>query len=314
MAPVIVPFGPTAGFIILDPQPTGNAQVSTTTTNPNAEAHAKQRHSPSLKESPTKISRRQPLLRDEDVVTYWASMSLSASDATSGAGRDLGDAINTASTKRGKSFQRKHVTAVINSFAFGRELLAAEPKIDLFLFIITHDSLHLKGFPCDIPFFNDLSEEQITSMADTMANTLRQRKDALTGFSRFKGRYPAVLELCARFSFLNDTFVVLCQRVLIQAPWGASFRISLGAGISVADQVCDVNMIVNYFQRGLNFAAWRMIGIVVFSMLIQLSFVYLQNKKMKPMKLALEVISVLLCFKPGVGYLFAKHAHPITHS
>jgi len=137
-------------------------------------------------------------------------------------------------------------------------------------------------------------------MTAALSNTLRQRKDAASGYAQFKGKYISAQDLTNLFPFLDQVCIDLSQEVLYVAPWGAALRTQLGAAVSILDMISDITVIIDKWINKDYWDAWFLICIIGIAIFLQLVVVYFQYRRLGFKRVAWESFLVISCVKPGV--------------
>jgi hypothetical protein len=179
------------------------------------------------------------------------------------------------------------------------QLAIRDPNILLLLLRLTSLKLRLP-YSCEVALFADLTAEQVEGISSTFSNCLRNRKMAGAGYAQWRGQHAAIQDLTDQHPFLKYTVVAIGQHVILVSPWGASFRIYSGAGISVLDMISDIFMIIDYIGNGLISGAAFLLCCIAFNITIQIIFVTAQNKKLGKVRIAKEAVYVILFIKPAV--------------
>ena len=95
-------------------------------------------------------------------------------------------------------------------------------------------------------------------------------------------------------------FITTVAKVVHERPdWGVRGRVILGALLSIADMITDINMIVQFFNTGHDSAAWATIFMISSNMVVQLVLVIWQNGRKPRAVILREMAIVLSCLKPG---------------
>ena len=105
-------------------------------------------------------------------------------------------------------------------------------------------------------------------------------------------------ELCPSFRpyLYNVTLLVFFKESRI----GANFRLYFGAGLSIADMVTDIVMIIQYIQASNWGFARTMIIMLSLNLFTQLCLSVLQNLKAGRKEVLLELLFTITCIAPGV--------------
>jgi len=92
---------------------------------------------------------------------------------------------------------------------------------------------------------------------------------------------------------------VVAKRMLGEVSWGLKMRVIVGAGLSILDMATDIFVIWRYMgEEETKGYGSSLLGMVVASMVLQMFFVFIQNRK-KPWVMAKEMLIVLTAMKPG---------------
>jgi hypothetical protein len=114
-------------------------------------------------------------------------------------------------------------------------------------------------------------------------------------------KYPALDVLAQRHVWLQPMLETIAKRRMARSPFGLRFRLTIGAGFSIADMVSDINNIVKMLLAGQNGGAYALLGLILASLAFQVLVVIVQNSHRGRRVVAWEIILVLSLLKAGVG-------------
>ena len=113
-------------------------------------------------------------------------------------------------------------------------------------------------------------------------------------------RFPALVQLEAKYGFLRPTFDYCAKGILATSMTGARWRTYSGAGISLMDMGSDLFMLWQFTKEGRAGFAFGILATVLLNMCIQIILVVVQNRRMGKWVLAREILTALSCLKPAV--------------
>ena len=104
-------------------------------------------------------------------------------------------------------------------------------------------------------------------------------------------------ELCPAFRPLLN---LVATAVFKTSSFGSSFRLYLGAFLSMFDMITDLLMVRNYIEsRNIGFAK-ALVSMLSLNMVVQLILVWVQNRRLGFTKFFFELLLTLFCVSPGV--------------
>ena len=95
--------------------------------------------------------------------------------------------------------------------------------------------------------------------------------------------------------------VTIGKRKLIEAPWGLVAKVGIGALLSMINVATNLYTLLDFLTQGQIGYAYATIGMLASSILIQLVFVYGQNRKRGVRQITKEWLIVIFHLKPVVG-------------
>jgi hypothetical protein len=144
-----------------------------------------------------------------------------------------------------------------------------------------------------------VSVKQGRTIGAGFAASLASNLTAAAAVDEWIGKYPALKELDREEVWFRPMMGTVALRLLAQVSWGLKSRLVIGAGLSVLDMASDINVIFYYSSRpGEESFGAALLGMILACMLLQLVFVYVQNRT-KPLVVLKEAAIVLTGLKPG---------------
>jgi hypothetical protein len=113
-------------------------------------------------------------------------------------------------------------------------------------------------------------------------------------------KYPALQELDRAENWFRPMMDTVAMRLLSEVAWGAKFRFSFGAFLSLLDMASDLNVVSKYMLFPETEAyGYALLGMIAACLALQVILVIVQNMKNKK-KLVREVLIVFSCLKPAL--------------
>ena len=115
-------------------------------------------------------------------------------------------------------------------------------------------------------------------------------------------RYKSLKELDQNEVFFRPMINHVARRLLGEVSWGLKMRVLTGAGLSILDMASDAYIGFKFLQdehKNTRLYGYILVGMILMSILGQLVFVVIQNRRVAPLKLAKEMFIVLTGLKPG---------------
>lgn len=129
--------------------------------------------------------------------------------------------------------------------------------------------------------------------------------------SLFLSSHPLASDLCRSPAALDLYLAsaVLCMSSTSQL--GAAARLFFGAGLSIADMVSDLIMIVHYAWTGQFFFAYGLCALLSTNLAIQMLITFIQNRRRGAFPVLFESMLVLTLLKPGIDAYRAVTGHEV---
>jgi hypothetical protein len=152
-----------------------------------------------------------------------------------------------------------------------------------------------------------VEEKEARVIGNNLMPCLKSRKVIKAGVDMWKLQNRAVGELFEEFPWMEGMFVEIGKGVVKTAPWGLTFRVTVGAVTSIFDLLTDV-YVTYMFWRGKKYGYFKAsLASLAVSIGIQMIFVWGQNRKLGMLRVLREWFPILIGFKPAVdAYRVAK--------
>jgi hypothetical protein len=112
--------------------------------------------------------------------------------------------------------------------------------------------------------------------------------------------FPALQELDEEYEWFRPMLEIISYRFLEEVPWGLKARVTVGAITSMTDLVTDVYVTYMFWSDEKYGYFKASLASLVASLVIQLLFVWAQNKKLGMQRVLKEWFPILIGFKPAV--------------
>jgi hypothetical protein len=145
-----------------------------------------------------------------------------------------------------------------------------------------------------------LTTVEATTIGSGFDAILRHSTDHIEAVDELLSTYPAMAVMAQQHVWFRPLLETIAQRRMASAPFGLRLRLTIGAGLSIADMLSDLYNIVKMFLAGQSAAACALLALILASLLVQILLVIVQNSHLGPRKVAWEVFLVLSLFKAGI--------------
>jgi hypothetical protein len=152
-----------------------------------------------------------------------------------------------------------------------------------------------------------VEEKEARVIGNNLMPCLKSRKLIEAGVDMWRLQNRAVGELFEEFPWMEGMFVEIGKGVVKTAPWGMTFRVTVGAVTSIVDLLTDVYVTYMFWSDKKYGYFKASLASLMVSMWIQLFCVWVQNKRLGMLRVLREWFPILIGFKPAVdAYRVAK--------
>jgi hypothetical protein len=145
-----------------------------------------------------------------------------------------------------------------------------------------------------------VEEKEARVIGNNLMPCLKSRKVIKAGVDMWRLQNRAVGELFEEFPWMEGMFVELGKGVVKAAPWGLTFRVTVGAVTSIFDLLTDV-YVTYMFLSDKKYGYFKAsLASLMVSIGIQMFTVWGQNRKLGMVKVVRECFPILIGFKPAV--------------
>ena len=192
------------------------------------------------------------------------------------------------------------VNHVMKDFYAFQELAELYPWFRSLLEGILDNNIYLFPPEIDLKLMN-LSNIEAKIIGQKLAKSLKQRKTAEVGVDQWMVQHPAMVELSENYPFFIPMVIVIGRQKVMDALWGARFRVYFGASLSLLDVVTDVQVVTRFFLTDKAAFAWLNLAFIGVSILLQLLMVIVQNRRRGFKVISYEMLIVVSMVKGAVG-------------
>ena len=147
---------------------------------------------------------------------------------------------------------------------------------------------------------SSLNENDARIIGNNLMPALKRNKIVATGIDQWMRQNRAIDELFDELPWMKGLFLAVGQGVVNSAPWGLTWRVSVGAALSTVDLVTDIYITYTFWKDGRNMFFLYSVAMLGTSMFIMLFMVWVQNRKMGWKRVLVEMIPVFVGLKPTV--------------
>jgi hypothetical protein len=145
-----------------------------------------------------------------------------------------------------------------------------------------------------------LTAAEATTIGSGFDAILRKSTDHFEAVGELLSTYAAMVVMEERYVWFRPLLETIAKRRMASAPLGLKLRLTIGAGLSVADMISDINNIINMFLAGQSAGAYALLSTILVSLSFQILLVVMQNSHRGKRVVAWEIFLVLSLFKAGV--------------
>ncbi|GMH72745.1 hypothetical protein TL16_g05998 [Triparma laevis f. inornata] len=165
-----------------------------------------------------------------------------------------------------RSHALKQVVRTVGRFAWFPTTMREILKGDLYL-----------NYPVDTKMVC-LDEDEAGQIGRNLIPALRSKKKVEAGIDQWRVQNRAAREFLEDNPWFQTTLKIVSKGVVRTAPWGLFWRVTVGAVLSVADLLTDVNVARQYHEDGRHNYRNMCIVSILAAMFLQLVLVFSQHK------------------------------------
>jgi hypothetical protein len=143
-----------------------------------------------------------------------------------------------------------------------------------------------------------IDEYEAEIIGNNLMPCLKSRKITRAGIDLWRLQNRAIGELFQEFPWTKNMFNAIAGGVTKTAPWGMMFRLVVGTATSTIDLFTDIFVTYMFWSTGKRAYFVASLSSLVFSVVLSLNIVYVQNRGSSTQVILKECIPVLLGLKP----------------
>ncbi|GMI16546.1 hypothetical protein TrLO_g10802 [Triparma laevis f. longispina] len=190
-----------------------------------------------------------------------------------------------------------------------KELEEQHPAVKAMLVTAVKGSLNMKKVVRTK--LDCLTESDAVQIGNNLISALMTDQLASAGVNQWKVQNRAVKELMEKYEWFEPMILVVSKGIVKTAGWGLMSRVAVGAMLSMSDFGTDVLVLMQFWEEGeerLTFRYLTLFSLSV-SILIQVAFVIVQNRKKSLLRILKEIFVVTIGMKfPWDAYRVASGA------